>query len=156
MSPLHASCVEFEGIGMVLRGPSGAGKSDLALRLIDAGAALVGDDQIMLETRDRRLIARPAEGLAGLIEVRGLGIVELSYRAETVVGLVVDLVPRERIDRLPDEAHVLIEGVAVRALRLAPFEGSAMAKLRLAARVLGGRSRLVDALPPPRLARRFA
>ncbi|MBM3488544.1 MAG: hypothetical protein FJX67_18250, partial [Alphaproteobacteria bacterium] len=46
---LHATCIAVDGIGVLVRGASGAGKSDLALRLIDAGARLVADDQVLVE-----------------------------------------------------------------------------------------------------------
>jgi serine kinase of HPr protein (carbohydrate metabolism regulator) len=144
MSLLHASCVEFEGIGILLRGPSGAGKSDLALRLIDSGATLIADDQVLLEVRARRLIARPPDTLAGLIEVRGVGVVEVPYRRQASVELVVDLVARKQIERLPTESRVNINGVTVTMLRLTPFDASAVAKLRLAARLATGQARFAD------------
>jgi serine kinase of HPr protein (carbohydrate metabolism regulator) len=144
MSLLHASCVEFEGIGILLRGPSGAGKSDLALRLIDSGATLIADDQVLLEVRARRLIARPPDTLAGLIEVRGVGVVEVPYRRQASVELVVDLVARKQIERLPTESRVNINGVTVTMLRLTPFDASAVAKLRLAARLATGQAQFAD------------
>ena len=78
---LHASCVELAGTGVVLLGPSGSGKSDLALRLIDGGARLVADDRVVVERSGDRLIARPPEAIAGLIEVRGLGIMRVGHCA---------------------------------------------------------------------------
>src|ERR1700749_918633 len=73
---IHASCIELAGTGVLLRGPSGSGKSDLALRLIDAGAKLVADDRTDLWTEKGRLLARARATVAGLIGVRGLGIVK--------------------------------------------------------------------------------
>ena len=64
MTLIHATCVEFEGTGVLLRGPSGAGKSDLALRMIDAGWALVADDQVDLAVLGGRLEATPPQALA--------------------------------------------------------------------------------------------
>ena len=134
---VHATCVVVEGVGLLLRGPSGSGKSDLALRLIDAGAALVADDQTALRTRRGRLVARSPDALAGKLEVRGLGILELAHSAEAEVGLVVDLRPGQEPERLPEAAEAEILGVCLPRLQLDAFGPSAAAKLRLAARSLG-------------------
>ncbi|MGE5147594.1 MAG: HPr kinase/phosphorylase [Candidatus Eiseniibacteriota bacterium] len=134
MSQVHATCVEVEGMGVLLRGPSGSGKSDLALRLIDGGARLVADDRTDLAVEDGRLIATCPAALAGRLEVRGVGIGSVPSVARAVVGLVVDLVAADRVERLPDWAPCRIDGIAVPCLALAPFEASAPAKLRLAAR----------------------
>jgi serine kinase of HPr protein (carbohydrate metabolism regulator) len=130
----HATCIAIEGEAVLLRGASGSGKSDLALRLIDAGAALVADDQVRLRRQDGRLIASPPAALAGLLEVRGLGIVRLPYLDEAPVALVVDLVTGGDVERLPETEAVEIAGVVLPMVHLAAFEASAPAKLRLAAR----------------------
>jgi HPr kinase/phosphorylase len=120
---------------VLLRGPSGAGKSDLALRLIDAGGRLIADDQTHLARQGSRLIASPPPAIAGKIEVRGVGIIDLPRSrllARAPLALIVDLVPGVRIERLPDPAHETLEGVVLPCLALAPFEFSAVAKLRLA------------------------
>lgn len=134
---VHASCVVVENLGCLLLGPSGAGKSDLALRLVmDQKARLVADDQVALARRADRLVASPPANLAGLIEVRGLGILHMSHRARVTLGLAVVLVPPDEVERLP-EADEGIEylGVSLPLLRLAPFEASAPHKVRLAARL---------------------
>jgi HPr kinase/phosphorylase len=134
----HASCVAIDGFGVLLRGPSGAGKSDLALRLIDDGARLVSDDQTELTLRGDQVIARAPMTLAGLLEVRGLGIVRLEPVAEIRVGLVVDLVPAASLDRMPEPALAGLLGRDLPLFRLDPFQPSAPAKLRLAVRVAAG------------------
>ena len=134
---VHATCVAVGGVGLLLRGPSGSGKSDLALRLIDAGAILVADDQTLLQVRRDRLVARPPDALAGKLEVRGLGILELAYGTEAELGLVVDLRPGEAPERLPAPLQAEILGVSLPRLQLDPFGPSAAAKLRLAAHSLG-------------------
>ncbi len=130
----HATCIAIEGQAVLLRGASGSGKSDLALRLIDAGARLVADDQVRLRCRNGRLVASPPAALAGLLEVRGLAIVHLPYLDEAPVALVVDLVESGDVERLPEAEAVELAGVVLPLVRLAPFEASAPAKLRLAAR----------------------
>jgi len=95
---LHASCAAHEGDGVLLLGPSGAGKSNLLLRLLDRGFVLVADDQV--EIRDN--VAAPPESLAGLIEVRGLGILRLPYLDHAILRLAVQL---QRDDRMPEAKH---------------------------------------------------
>jgi len=136
---VHATCVALRHRslwhGVLLRGPSGAGKSDLALRLIEAGGRLVADDQTRLARQGRRLIATPPLSLAGLIEARGVGIVKLprsKLAARAPLGLLVDLVPGEKVERLPEPAHEVIMGITVRVIALAAFEASAVTKLHLA------------------------
>jgi HPr kinase/phosphorylase len=124
--------VEVNGIGVVLLGPSGAGKSDLALRLIDSGATLVADDQVHIEAAETCLLGRAAEALAGLLEVRGLGILRLPYRAASPLGLVVELDRDETLARLPSRSTYSLLGTDLRYLRLDPREASADAKVRVA------------------------
>jgi hypothetical protein len=88
---IHASCVAFGGKGVLLLGASGAGKSDLALRLIDAGATLVADDRTLLFVRNGALHAKPPPSIEGLLEIRGLGIIELPARASVKLALAVTL-----------------------------------------------------------------
>ena len=126
----------LDGIGILLRGAPGAGKSDLALRLIEAGAKLVADDRVRLTREDGTAVARAPAALAGLLEVRGVGIVRLDAAVvadRAVVRLVCDLVPPAEVERLPEPAQVELVGVAVPLARLDPFAASAPAKLRLAA-----------------------
>ena len=104
---IHASAVLVGPRAVLIRGPSGCGKSRLALALLHAAegglipfARLVADDRVVAEAQNGRLLVRPAERLAGLLEVRGLGIRRLPYEPVAVVGLVVDL-GTEGADRLP-------------------------------------------------------
>ena len=118
--------------GVLLRGPSGAGKSDLTLRLIDRGAVLVADDRVDLRRAGRGLVASAPTPLAGLIEVRGLGIVRLARLPEVELGLVVDLVPLSSVERLPEPARERLLGVALPRVALDPFAASTPAKIALA------------------------
>jgi serine kinase of HPr protein (carbohydrate metabolism regulator) len=105
---IHASAVLVGARAVLIRGPSGSGKSRLALNLIESArtgslrfARLVGDDRVHLNAAGGRLLVRPAQVLAGLIEVHGAGLLRLSYEASAVIGLVVDLAAADA-ERLPD------------------------------------------------------
>ena len=134
MSPtVHASCIALGETGVLIRGASGAGKSRLAHILIVRGrhggtpCTLVADDRVHLENVAGVLEARPAEPLAGLLEIRGLGIVRLPHRERIAVGLVVDLLPVEEVPRLPlpGEDHAIIEGVTLpRLAAIGPESGA--------------------------------
>ena len=110
---VHASAVLVGARAVLIRGPSGSGKSRLALDLIDAArtgsllfARLVADDRVHLDNADGRLLVRPAEALAGLIEVRGVGLLRMAYEASAVVGLVVDLATTGSASRSGSKAAV--------------------------------------------------
>jgi HPr kinase/phosphorylase len=127
---VHASAVLVGNRAVLIRGPSGAGKSRLAFDLILAGragqiapAVLIGDDRVHLEATQEqleghhpqdRLIVRPARQLAGLIEIRGLGIRRCEFAEEAIVGLVVDLHAADAERLPPPEALVThIHGVGL-------------------------------------------
>lgn len=129
---IHASAVAIDGRGVLLSGPSGAGKSDLALRLIDTGAQLVADDRVDVAAHGGAILLSPPAALAGLLEVRGLGIIRLVPATKVSLSLIVDLVKPEEVDRLPGGVSTDFMGVAVRRIALAPFEASVPAKIRLA------------------------
>lgn len=130
---VHGTTVDISGHGVLIRGVPGSGKSDLALRLIDGGACLVADDQTWLRVDGDRVVARPPETIAGLIEVRGVGIVRVPHRESVPLSLVVDLADDAgAIERLPEPSSAVLMGVAVPRLDLVPFHASAAAKVRLA------------------------
>ncbi len=137
MRPLqiHATVVSIDGNGVVLRGPSGSGKSDLALRLIGDGAFLVADDRCDLATINNAVVASPPVEIAGLLEVRGLGVYRLEYVSTTPVALVVDLSSADAIERLPEAASCTDWGPAIPCIKLAPFEASATDKIQIALRL---------------------
>jgi serine kinase of HPr protein (carbohydrate metabolism regulator) len=126
MSTIHASAVLVGAKAVLIRGPSGAGKSQLAWQLVNAAAAqipfarLVADDRVHVEARNGRLLVRPAPGLAGLLEIRGLGIRRLAYEPIAVVGLVVDLAATDA-DRLParEAGATTVEGITLPRLAVA-------------------------------------
>jgi serine kinase of HPr protein (carbohydrate metabolism regulator) len=145
---IQATCVVVEGAGVLLRGPPGSGKSDLALRLIDEGAKLVADDGVEIRRRDDTIVARlpPAapDSVRGRIEVRGLGIAPVPTVAETSLALVIDLVPADAVELLPEPATAVLLGAQLPLLRLDGLEPSAPAKVRLAVRAGPG-----SIIPPP-------
>jgi RNase adaptor protein for sRNA GlmZ degradation len=129
---IHGTAVAIGGRGLLLRGPPGAGKSDLALRLIGLGAVLIADDQVRLYRAGPCLLAAPPDTIAGLIELRGVGIRRLPYCRDVPLALIVDLVPEGAVERLPEPAVAAIDGITLPTLSMAPFEASAALKLRLA------------------------
>ena len=124
----------MDGAGILLRGPSGSGKSDLALRLIDGGARLVADDQTELRRTATGVVASAPPTIAGLIEIRGLGLLPCPAVASAPLRLVVDLVAPEQVERLPEPRLCRYLDCAIPLISLAPFEASAPAKLRFALR----------------------
>jgi len=125
MATIHASAVLAGARAVLIRGPSGAGKSRLALELIEAArrgsirfARLIGDDRVHLQAASGRLLVRPAPELAGLIELRGLGILRRDHESCAVVELVVDL-DAEDAERFPEKRETTVEGVTLPRLPVA-------------------------------------
>ncbi|HTT84880.1 MAG TPA: HPr kinase/phosphatase C-terminal domain-containing protein [Rhizomicrobium sp.] len=147
---IHASCVVLEGAGqglgapydagVLILGESGAGKSDLALRLIAMGARLVADDRCDLSVTSGSLCAAVPLALAGMIEIRGVGIVRVPYQPKARIALAVRLSHPAAVRRLPESTSYcppspleLPEPRRPREIMLAPFEASAPAKILAAA-----------------------
>jgi HPr kinase/phosphorylase len=126
---VHASAVLTGRHAVLIRGAAGSGKSRLALALIEAArtggigfARLVGDDRVILRVHHGRLVVRAADTIAGLAEVRGLGIRRLDHEPVAVVGLVVDLGAADAA-RLPDPSRSEVEIAGIRLPRLAIAAG---------------------------------
>jgi hypothetical protein len=147
---IHASCVMLAKaaafpfgmhfMGILILGDSGSGKSDLSLRLIEQGAILVADDRTDLFVDGGKLKASPPAALAGLIEMRGVGIIALSYEKIAEISLVVQLAARDAIPRLPEPARftppaplALPDAALPPLIHIDPLEASATAKVRYAA-----------------------
>jgi serine kinase of HPr protein (carbohydrate metabolism regulator) len=136
---VHASAVLVENRAVLIRGPSGAGKSHLAFDLILAGragqipqAVLVGDDRVYLEASQGQLVVRPVRELAGLIEIRGLGIRRCDFTDEATVGLVVDLSAADA-ERLPPPEALRTHLFGVQIPRIPVAAGQAALPLVVAA-----------------------
>jgi serine kinase of HPr protein (carbohydrate metabolism regulator) len=138
---VHGTCVALGRRAALLRGASGAGKSDLALRFLalpDDGEKrplLVADDQVWVTTGQMgELLVSPPDTLAGKIEVRGLGILDVPFAAEARLALVCDLVASDEVPRMPTDPResTTIAGVELPVLKVSPFEASAPMKLKMA------------------------
>jgi HPr kinase/phosphorylase len=129
-APIHGTAVDIDGWAVLLTGQSGSGKSDLAMRMIDRGAQLVGDDYVELHDSFGLPQVRPTERLAGKLEVRGIGIIEVEYRAASSLMLVVEL--GEDGERIPASLPQRdLHGWSLPLLRLNGFAASAPIKVQL-------------------------
>jgi serine kinase of HPr protein (carbohydrate metabolism regulator) len=128
---LHASTVASDGRAVLITGPSGAGKSDLTLRLIDRGFALVSDDQTIVKRVGDRLVASAPPTIAGKLEVRGIGIVEMKAAGGVAIALLVELTGE--FQRLPDDSRERpILGINLPLVTIDAKSASAAAKIALA------------------------
>jgi serine kinase of HPr protein (carbohydrate metabolism regulator) len=120
---VHANAVLVGEGAVLVRGASGSGKTRLSLGLIDAArtvgvfARLIGDDRIRLVRCHGRLLARPIESIAGMVERRGLGLTPLAHETAGCVRLVIDLVPGA-VPRMPEPDMLVTEISGVTLPRL--------------------------------------
>ena len=112
---LHATTVALAGQGVLILGPSGSGKSGLALQLMAMGAELVADDRTIVTARGSTLHARAPGTIAGRIEARGVGILQVAARAEVDLALAVDM-GRVEAQRLPEPHAVAVLGLSLPCL----------------------------------------
>ena len=128
---VHASTVAIDGRAVLITGPSGSGKSDLALRLIDRGFILVGDDRTIVRRDGERLVSSAPARIAGKLEVRGIGIIEMETASDLPVALLVELT--SEIERLPEDNRTsAILGVSLPLVSIDAQAASAPAKVALA------------------------
>ncbi len=148
---IHGSCVAIGGHGVLLLGAPGSGKSDLVLRLLDHHGGgisgklrtihLVADDQVVITRKDSALLMSAPSALAGKLEVRGLGIVDVPAVADVPLDLVVRLTPSSEIERLPDleTSRFDILGLTRPLILIDPGKPSAPARIRAAMDHIGHR-----------------
>lgn len=126
---LHASAVELSAGGVLLLGPAGSGKSSLAVHLIDHyGGRLIADDRVFLTLEGTKLKASPPDNLAGLLELRGLGIIAMPHQ-NAVIDLAVELVARARVPRLAKADNFTHQGVQIPLLRLHGHDAASAAAI---------------------------
>ena len=135
---LQGVFLEVSGLGIVLTGKSGIGKSECALELMARGHKLVSDDVIEIEKRGERLYGRSPEEIKYLMEVKGLGIINVgtifgthAVREEMPIDIVVEFAPVEGIKELKDAfsgaSARQVMGVSLPLTRLPARHGSNMA-----------------------------
>ena len=133
---VHASTVASEGRAVLISGPSGSGKSDLALRLLDRGFTLVSDDQTIVRREGDKLVASAPPNIAGKLEIRGIGIVDMEAVKDVPVALYVELT--SEIMRLPDDRRERpVLGVNLPLVSIDALTASAASKVALALDRLG-------------------
>ena len=131
-SNIHATAIKINNKGVLFLGKSGSGKSDLSLRMIiEHNAKIIADDRVIV----KNIIASAPTNLKGLIEIRGIGIINLDYVSQSKIDLVVNLIS-DKIERLPENRYYSIENLMLPLIELNPFEASAPAKLLAALSLL--------------------
>lgn len=108
----HASCVEFDGQGLLILGASGSGKSTLAIACLGLGAVLIGDDYVRLEVDQDQIIAKRPPNIEGLIEVPKVGILRCDFKESTKLALAIDLSETET-KRLPPRRHIRLQNCEI-------------------------------------------
>jgi HPr kinase/phosphorylase len=151
---VHASAVAVGAHGVLIRGASGSGKSSLVLALIDRDpetTRLVADDRVTLTVDSGRLVAAAPAPLAGKLEVRGLGIVDIGHVSPSTIALIVDLLPADQCPRMPEPAEMAasVMGVVLPRLMLPIGAVDASARVRFALRRLAPEPLLETALALP-------
>ena len=143
---MHSTLVIVKDKGVLLQGKSGSGKSDLALRLIERyGAELVSDDVVRIIKKNGRVYGSAPQNIAGLLEVRGIGIISYPYQESSAIELAVNLKDNaDNIERLPSVCKEVIFGLEIPQIDLYAKEDSAPEKILAALKMLDIRSQIED------------
>ncbi|MEO1562678.1 MAG: serine kinase [Pseudomonadota bacterium] len=106
--PIHGSAVAVDGKAALILGVSGSGKSSLVAEIMSRGGTLIGDDQVVLSGVAHPIV-KPAPQLAGLLELRGIGLVRVPFQERAPLYLCVnlDVAPD---GRMPDRCTITVLG----------------------------------------------
>ena len=141
LDTVHATAIAVNGRAALITGPSGAGKSDLALRCLTLGtspmlpypACLIADDRVVVERIANQVMASAPATIAGKLEVRGIGIIEVEPGPPAPIRLIVELVEHQVAARFPDPCPTkIILGLHVPVLQIAAFEAAGPQKVLIA------------------------
>ena len=136
MASIYATAVFYQDSGILIRGPSGSGKSDLAIRLIEDGANLIADDYVRIDTAGNKILLSPPKNIAGLIEVRGIGIINMESIKDVPLRVIFDLKPTSSINRMPENLTEIIEGISIPVVEISAFECSVLSKIKIFLRTM--------------------
>lgn len=141
---MHSTAISLNGDGILIKGPSGSGKTDLALRLIESGGKLISDDQVIIKRKAKKLFLSSPEGLNGLMQLPGIGIVKVDHVQNIPLELVVKLQPYNVLEPFPINNQEFIEDFSIPSLNLYSFAISATAKIKIALDVQRNKIRLIE------------
>lgn len=133
MQNIHASCVVYNGKGILISGKSGSGKSDLCLRMImQKKAKLVADDRVDLYVEDKKIMAKCPQAIEGLLEVRCLGIKSFPFVSNIKIDFMIELSDNlDSLERMPELEFFEYEKIKIPKYKLYPFENSTLDKIEL-------------------------
>ena len=130
LHPLHASAFAYRGVGCLLMGAAGAGKSTVIAQAMLHGAMLIADDHVLLSAQSGQLQAVAPPELSGILELRGLGIIQAVSHGAHPIHLAVELVAGE-VERLPPAKTIEFLDISLPLLQLPTAPRTPVASLLL-------------------------